>query len=78
MSIELKTKIRKFLESETQMSIDDDSANLIEKNILDSFIMIRLISFIEQELGVVIDMENLSPENFNSIAAIVKTTESWK
>lgn len=71
----IKDKIQNFLESETQQKIEDRAANLIEKNILDSFTMIKLISFLESELSVKVDMEELSPENFNSVDKISEFVE---
>ena len=34
--------------------------------------MMKLISFIESDLGVKIDMEKLTPENFNSVDKIAE------
>ncbi len=70
--MELKDKIKKFLEIETQKPIAGDSDNLISSGVLDSFSMMKLIGFIESDLGVKVDMEKLSPENFNSIDKITE------
>lgn len=43
---------------------------LIDKGILDSFDIISLVGEIEEQLGVEIGVENLTPENFNSPEAI--------
>lgn len=72
----LQGKIKKFLESETQTVISDTGADLIKSGVLDSFLMIKLIHFIELELGVRVDMDDLTPENFNSIANINKVIQS--
>ena len=67
--------IKTFLEKETGRVIEDADKNLIETGILDSFSMFRLISFLEATFGIKIPMEELSPENFNSlehVAAFVK------
>lgn len=74
----IKEQIKEFLEKETQKDIENDTIDLIKNGFLDSFTMVRLISFIETELGIKVDMEELSPENFNSIDSIVKTIEKWK
>ncbi len=66
----IKEKIKEFLEKETQKKIDDSKADLIASGVLDSFSMIKLIAFIESELKIKIDMEKLSAENFNSIEKI--------
>ena len=74
----IKVKIKEFLEKETQRKVEDENANLIELGILDSFSMIKLIDFLEKELSVKMDMEKLTPENFNSIETISNTIKQWK
>ena len=71
MNMNNADKIRNFLEKETQLVIETDGTDLIKLGVLDSFSMIKLINFIETGLGVKIDMEELSQENFNSINTIV-------
>ncbi|MDO8467203.1 MAG: phosphopantetheine-binding protein [bacterium] len=68
--MEIKNKVREFLKTETQKEITNDSENLITSGVLDSFSMIKLITFIESELKIKVDMEKLSAENFNSIEKI--------
>ncbi len=74
--MDLKNKIKEYLEKETQRKIGSDSENLIEAGVLDSFSMIKLIDYIESELKMKVKMEELSPENFNSIDSISNTIES--
>ncbi len=74
----MEAKIKDFLEKETQKKIEGDSQNLITAGILDSFSMIKLISFIESEFGVKPDMEELTPENFNSVETISEMAKKWK
>ena len=71
----IKEKIKEFLEAETQQKIESDQVDLIKNGFLDSFVMIRLINFIETELGGQIDMEEISPNNFNSVESIVLTVK---
>lgn len=68
--MDIKEEIKEFLEKEAQKPIIDESADLIVAGVLDSFSMMKLISFIESDLGIKIDMEKLTPENFNSIEKI--------
>ncbi|MEK9186286.1 MAG: acyl carrier protein, partial [Patescibacteria group bacterium] len=56
---------------ETQKKIGNEDVDLIAGGVLDSFTMIKLIDFIEKELGVKLDMERLTTENFNSINTII-------
>ena len=70
--------IKNFLEKETGHRIEKDDVNVIAAGILDSFSMMRLISFCEKEFGAQFDMEELSPDNFNSIASISSTVKKLK
>lgn len=74
----IKEKIKEFLVGETQKKIESDSADLIKNGLLDSFTMIQLISFIESELGTKVDMEEIGPDNFNSVENIASTIQKWK
>ncbi len=69
--------IRDFLISLTDGDIevgDDDS--LLESGVLDSLRMVELLGFIEERFGVSIDDEELVPENFETINAIVALLET--
>lgn len=48
---------------------------LIDDGIVDSLSIVTMISELSMEFGVVFDMENLMPENLNSIDAIVETVQ---
>ena len=54
----------------------DDS--LLELGIIDSVKMFDLIGFIEERFGVQVDDDDLYPENFDSINAIVNYINSKK
>ena len=71
-------KLKTFLEEETQYPIGDPSENLIQRAILDSFSMIKLVQFIETEFKVTVPMEELTPENFNSLDRMAKMINVWK
>ena len=47
-------------------------AQLLEDGIIDSLGMIGLVDFIEEEFRVYITDEDLTPENFSSIATIAQ------
>ncbi len=54
----------------------DDS--LLERGIIDSVKMLDLIGFIEKEFNIAVDDDDLFPENFDSINAIVRFVQSKK
>lgn len=74
----MREKIKNFLEKETGHKISQDGANLIALGILDSFSMIKLIDFLEKEFDAKFDMEELSPENFNSVNSMVQFIKQTK
>ncbi|MDP3764330.1 MAG: acyl carrier protein [bacterium] len=74
----IKETIKVFLEKETQKKVEDDNTDLIKNGLLDSFNMIRLISFIETELGIRVNMEEIGSDNFNSVENIASTIQKWK
>jgi acyl carrier protein len=54
----------------------DDDYPLLEKQVLDSFGMLKLISVIEEEFEVTIDDEDVVPDNWRSIRHIAGLVES--
>ena len=72
----MKERILELL-SDALPQIDFTSSDsLVDDGILDSLSIIALISELSMEFGVTFDMENLMPENLNSIDAIVETVQS--
>ena len=48
----------------------DENTNLIERGIVDSMSLVRLISFIEENCGIQVQDEDIVPENFSSLNKI--------
>lgn len=48
----------------------EEDANFIDEELIDSFDIIELISAIEDEYGIEIAGEDITPENFENIASI--------
>jgi acyl carrier protein len=48
----------------------DHSENLLSKGIVDSHGVMELVGFLEERYGISVADEDLSPENFESVASI--------
>jgi acyl carrier protein len=48
----------------------DENTNLIERGIVDSMSLVRLISFIEENCDIQVQDEDIVPENFSSLNKI--------
>lgn len=51
---------------------------LIEDGVLDSFDLVSLIGEINDQFDVEIDFDDIEPENFNSVEAMIKLIERLK
>lgn len=74
-----ETAIRDFLLAEVlydknlQTLAADE--NLIEKGLLDSLAILRVVSFCEEQFGVTIPDTEVLPDNMESVGAIAKLVE---
>ena len=68
-----------FIQGELVSSHDlksiDENESLLESGIIDSLAIMKLLAFIEEEFMVKISDGDLMPENFNTIASIVRLVE---
>ena len=55
-----------------------DQEKLIDDGVLDSFDLISLISEINSEFGVSINVTHMTPDNFNSVKSILMLIERLK
>ena len=65
--------IREFFLTKKLMSSTDtleDSESLLEKGVIDSVIIQEVIAFVEKKYGIVVDDDDMIPENFDSFSAI--------
>ena len=56
---------------------DDDTVELVEDEIIDSFDIATLVGSFEEEFGIEIDGEDIIPENFNTIADMVALIKKY-
>lgn len=72
----MKERILKLCK-EVLPQIDFTSSDaLVDDGILDSLSIVTLVSELSMEFGVTFDMDQLEPENLNSIDAIVETVQN--
>ena len=80
MSDDLRQRIQKFILENYLFSTDrsalgyDDS--LLGRGIVDSTGMLEIIMFIEEQLGVMIKDEEMTPDNLDSVNRIAAFVES--
>ena len=71
----MEERLLKIL-SELRPEVDFTSETaLVDDGILDSFDMVALVTEINDEVDVRIGIENLVPENFNSVDSIIELIE---
>lgn len=66
--MEILTEIRPDVDFENEISLIDDG-------ILDSMDIVSLVGELDDAFDVTVGVENLLPENFNSVDAMVKLIE---
>jgi len=69
--MDIKTQIRdhiaaNILYSDNGFEYDDD-ASFLEEGIVDSVGIMELVLFIEENFGLTVDDEDLTPDNFDSV-----------
>jgi acyl carrier protein len=66
--------LRRFLTQEFLPDAAEDEIpadfDLIENGVIDSLGLLKIIAWVEEQLGIQIEIEEMVPENFTSIAAI--------
>ena len=69
--------VRQFIEKQlvSDGRVVADSDLLVEEGIIDSFGIMSLLGFLEEQFAIQIGGDELLPENFQSIAAITALVE---
>jgi acyl carrier protein len=64
---DVEQTILAFLRERAGVALPSASANLIETGILDSMMFVNLIVLIEEQFGVVAELDDLEIENFATV-----------
>ena len=70
---EILNKLHEFIVSNSDgvnLNIVDNDTNLIDAGILDSLLMVMLVTFCEEEFQLEIDTDEITEENFESLKTI--------
>lgn len=70
---DLSTRLKDFIQAELArgQEVDVSRDSLVESGVIDSLGIMKLVAFIEKELKVKIKDDELLPENFETLQAIV-------
>lgn len=66
------------LVSEPQSIALGNDTPLLESGILDSLSLLKLVLFLEKQFGIVVEGQELVPENFSTIDAVCRFVKSKK
>ena len=80
--MELKKKIRKFIENNLVVFEDEaefeDSDNIFEMGFVNSLFAMKMVNYIENDIGIELSNDDLDIGNFNSVERIVEFINSKK
>ncbi len=67
---EIKQRIREYFKNNNDYLPEEDE-DLFENSVLDSYGVVDFLTFLEEELGAKINIEDITMENFSTIQKIV-------
>lgn len=73
----MKEKIIRILQELNEDISCDENVNLLSNGMIDSFDVANLVAELEIAFSIEIDAEDIVPENFDTIAAIMKLIEKY-
>jgi len=73
----MKEKIIRILQELNEDISCDENVNLLSNGMIDSFDVANLVAELETDFAIEIDAEDIVPENFDTIAAIMKLIEKY-
>jgi len=83
--MEIEQKIKTYIAQNLIFSGDEfkypEDASFLEEGIVDSLGVMELVSFVEDQFGVGVDDQDITPENFDSVtrlAAYIRRKQNGK
>lgn len=80
--MDVETAVERFIVDEIMLGDSNTKINpnesLISSGVLDSLALLRLIAFLEEQMGVTVDDSEVIPENFETINEIKSFIEKKK
>lgn len=74
----MEEKIIKILENVcNKNNVDYRKCNLIESGILESLALMQLLSALEEEYDIEIDIDDVNEENFSTVNNIIKLVKKY-
>ena len=70
--------IVELFRNQLSVEVQDLDADLIADGLMDSFMLVDLIMFLEQEHDIAINFDGLEVDNFRSITSITRFVEARK
>lgn len=74
----IKEQVEKILKEIKPTTNLNDVEDIIDGGYLDSLELMGLITSLMEKFGIEINIEDITPENFNSVNAIVSLVEKLK
>jgi acyl carrier protein len=72
----LHARLRAFFSEKLSVEVTSIDANLAQTGILDSLALVELLSYIEEEFGAEISLDDVEIEDFHSIARIAEYVDA--
>jgi acyl carrier protein len=76
---DIRPKLASFIKTHlarNHAGVDIDTESLVESGIIDSLGILKLVEFVEKDLGIVLRDDELLPENFDNLDAIAHLLSS--
>ena len=74
--MEIEQKIKTYIAQNLIFSGDEfkypEDASFLEEGIVDSLGVMELVSFVEDQFGVGVDDQDITPENFDSVTKLAE------